>query len=123
MGNAEYMGIPKKMGQCQRRKKNTARNKQFQKIRKTKRRVKDIDEIVTDLKPENIIRLQNQKLDEDLPGLGQFYCAFCARYFINAESLKTHYKSKEHKKQIKRTQEPYIQSLIQKDLEVKKAKG
>ena len=94
------------MGQCQRRRKNLSKNKQFQKIRKTKRRTKDIDEIVNDLKPENIIKIQNQKLDEDLPGLGQFYCVFCARYFINGDSLKTHYKSKEHKKQIKRTKEP-----------------
>jgi bud site selection protein 20 len=94
------------MGQCQRRRKNLSKNKQFQKIRKTKRRVKDIDEIINDLKPENIIKLQNQKLDEDLPGLGQFYCVFCARYFINGSSLNTHYKSKEHKKQIKRSNEP-----------------
>ena len=94
------------MGQCQRRKKNTSQNKQFTKLRKTKHRTKDIDEIVNDLKPENIIKIQNKKLDEDLPGLGQFYCVFCARYFINNDSLKSHYKSKEHKKQIKRTKEP-----------------
>lgn len=96
------------MGQCQRRKGNTSKNKQYQKARKTKHRTKDLDEIVTDLKPENIIKLQHQKLDENLPGLGQFYCVFCARYFINNDSLNHHYKGKEHKKQVKRTQEePY----------------
>lgn len=96
------------MGQCQRRKKNMAKNKQFQKTRKTKHRTKDIDEIVNDLKPENITKLTKQKLDENLPGLGQYYCVFCARYFINNDSLNQHYKGKEHKKQIKRTQEePY----------------
>merc|ERR1711957_13325 len=101
------MGILfQKMGQCQRRCKNTSKNKQFQKIRKTKRRVKDIDEIQTDLMPQNIVKMQVQKLDEDLPGLGQFYCVFCARYFINPASLKTHFTSKEHKKQIKRSNEP-----------------
>merc|ERR1712032_1699117 len=102
------MGIPKnkKWDNVKEEKKNTSKNKQFQKIRKTKRRVKDIDEIQNDLRPENILNLQNQKLDEDLPGLGQFYCVFCARYFINAASLKTHNTTKEHKKQIKRSNEP-----------------
>ena len=96
------------MGQCQRRKGNPAKNKQYQKARKTKHRTKDIDEIVNDLKPDNIVKLKNQKLDENLPGLGQFYCIFCSRYFINSDSLTQHYKGKEHKKQIKRTQEePY----------------
>ena len=91
-----------------RRKKNMAKNKQFQKIRKTKHRVKDIDEIVNDLKPENIVKITNQPLDENLPGLGQFYCIFCAKYFINKDSLTNHYRGKEHKKQIKRTKdEPY----------------
>jgi len=96
------------MGQCQRRKANLSKNKQFQKSRKTKHRTKDIDEIVNDLKPDNVVKLTKQKLDENLPGLGQFYCLFCARYFISKNSLDNHYKGKEHKKQIKRTkEEPY----------------
>jgi bud site selection protein 20 len=96
------------MGQCQRRRGNTSRNKQYQRIRKTKRRTKDMDEIITDLKPENIIKLQNQPIDEDLPGLGQHYCVFCSRYFINKNSLEAHLKTKEHKKRIKSTKDgPY----------------
>ena len=96
------------MGQTQRRRKNLSKNKQYQKIRKTKHKTKDIDEILEDLKPENIIKLQNQKIDEDLPGLGQFYCVFCSRYFIDKHTMEAHFKSKEHKKRIKRTkEEPY----------------
>ena len=96
------------MGQTQRRKKNTAKNKQYQKIRKTKHRTKDMDEIITDLQPENIIKLQNQPLDEDLPGLGQHYDVFCSRYFINKVSMETHFKTKEHKKRVKSSkEEPY----------------
>jgi bud site selection protein 20 len=96
------------MGQTQRRKKNTAKNKQYQKARKTKHRTKDIDEIMDDLKPENLGKFDNQKLDESLPGLGQYYCLFCSRYFIDKSHLESHYKTKEHKKQIKRSkEEPY----------------
>ena len=47
-------------------------------------------------------------IDEDLPGLGQFYCIFCSRYFLNQKSLEIHYKTKEHKKRVKVTKEkPY----------------
>jgi bud site selection protein 20 len=96
------------MGQCQRRRGNTSRNKQYQKIRKTKRRTKDMDEIITDLKPENILKLQSQPIDEDLPGLGQHYCVFCGRYFINKSALEDHLKTKEHKKRVKSSkEEPY----------------
>jgi bud site selection protein 20 len=96
------------MGHAQRRRKNLSKNKQFQKARKTKHRTKDIDQIIEDLKPQNLIKLQNQPLDENLPGLGQHYCFFCSRYFIDKHALETHNKTKEHKKQIKRSQEdPY----------------
>jgi len=85
-----------------------AKKKQFHKARKTKHRTKDIDEIVNDLKPDNIVKINNRVLDENLPGLGQFYCVFCSRYFVNKDSLTNHYRGKEHKKQIKRTkEEPY----------------
>jgi hypothetical protein len=40
------------------------------------------------------------ELDEDIPGLGQHYCAICARHFINAENLATHIKSRAHKRRI-----------------------
>ena len=97
------------MGQTMRRRKNLSKNKQYQRTRKTKNKTKDLDQIFDDLKPENIIKLQTQQpIDEDLPGLGQFYCVFCSRYFIGQSSLDTHYKTKEHKKRLKRTkEEPY----------------
>ncbi len=34
------------------------------------------------------------ELDDDLPGLGQYYCPPCARHFINADSLSMHSRSK-----------------------------
>jgi bud site selection protein 20 len=93
------------MGQTQRRKANLAKNKQYQKVRKTKHKTKDMDEILEDLKPENLIKIQNKKLDENLPGLGQYPCVACSRYFIDKSHLETHYKGKEHKKRLKRLKE------------------
>src|SRR4051794_39259132 len=96
------------MGKCQRRRKNLSKNKQYQKTRRTRNKIKDLDEIIEDIKPQNFIKLTNQPIDENLPGLGQFYCVFCARYFIDKHSLETHYKTKEHKKRLKKTKEkPY----------------
>ena len=33
------------------------------------------------MKPENYDKVKNQEIDETLPGLGQYYCVPCARYF------------------------------------------
>ena len=96
------------MGQPQRKRKYLSQNKQYAKIRRTRYKTKDLDQIIEDLKPQNMVKLQNQPLDENLPGLGQHYCLFCARYFIDKNSLDTHFKTKEHKKRLKRTkEEPY----------------
>ena len=96
------------MGKCQRRKGNTAKHKQYGKSRRTRNKTKDLDQIVEDLDPKNALKFQNLEIDENLPGLGQFYCIFCARYFINKIALDEHYKTKEHKKRVKVTKEkPY----------------
>ncbi|KJE95932.1 hypothetical protein CAOG_06321 [Capsaspora owczarzaki ATCC 30864] len=42
----------------------------------------------------------------DLPGLGQFYCVACARYFIDELSLNVHFKSKVHRRRLKELKEP-----------------
>jgi bud site selection protein 20 len=73
-------------GQKQRRRKaNGARNRVPQANRKMKNGyVKDIDQIVLmDMLEENTQKLNNQPVDEDKPGLGQFYCIPCARYLIH----------------------------------------
>ncbi|MCQ2817654.1 MAG: hypothetical protein MJ252_10350 [archaeon] len=96
------------MGHAQRRKGNTAKHKQYGKIRRTRNKTKDLDQIVDDLKPDNLIKFQNLEVDEDLPGLGQFYCVFCSKYFLNQKVLDDHNKTKEHKKRVKVTKEkPY----------------
>ncbi|NXS35739.1 ZN593 protein, partial [Pomatostomus ruficeps] len=77
---------------------------------KTKRRRRDLDEIHADLKPENAARLLRQEIDPDLPGCAQFYCLHCARYFVDLNSMKEHFRSKVHKKRLKQLREaPYTQ--------------
>lgn len=65
-------------------KKHTQSNKT------RKRKGKDLDEILEDLKPEKITKVMNQEVDIDLPGDGQFYCVECSRHFINDVILKRH---------------------------------
>ncbi|EYU29873.1 hypothetical protein MIMGU_mgv1a025618mg, partial [Erythranthe guttata] len=37
-------------------------------------------------------------VDEDLPGMGQFYCLHCDRYFANVEVRDEHFKTKKHRR-------------------------
>ncbi|XP_050142513.1 uncharacterized protein LOC126618477 isoform X1 [Malus sylvestris] len=39
--------------------------------------------------------------DQDLPGMGQYYCLHCDRYFNNALVRDDHFKTKRHKKRVK----------------------
>ncbi|XP_021747656.1 zinc finger protein bud20-like isoform X3 [Chenopodium quinoa] len=65
--------------------------------RRSKFEVKGDDIVYNDLlKPD-----ENRKplpLDEDLPGMGQYYCLHCDRYFSNVAVRDEHFKSKRHKK-------------------------
>lgn len=68
---------------------------------KTKRRTKDLDLIYDDLaSKDKIQQLLNQPLDETKPGLGQHYCIHCAKYLETAIALKTHLKSKRHRRRV-----------------------
>lgn len=80
---------------------------------KTKRRTKDLDLIYDDLaSKEKIQQLLNQPLDETKPGLGQHYCIHCAKYFETAIALKTHLKTKRHKRRVHELKGvPYTQEV------------
>eukprot|EP00002_Diphylleia_rotans_P013692 TRINITY_DN2671_c0_g1_i1.p1 TRINITY_DN2671_c0_g1~~TRINITY_DN2671_c0_g1_i1.p1 ORF type:complete len:135 (-),score=29.10 TRINITY_DN2671_c0_g1_i1:178-582(-) len=69
-------------------------------------RKKDLDQIQHDLKPENVSKILAQPIDADLPGLGQFYCIECSRYFVNEISLKEHKESKVHKRRVEELKVP-----------------
>lgn len=76
---------------------------------KTKRRTRDLDLIYNDMaSKESIAKLKNQPLDETKPGLGQYYCIECAKYFETQPTLDLHRKGKVHKRRVKDlSQRPY----------------
>ncbi|EIW72703.1 hypothetical protein TREMEDRAFT_19744, partial [Tremella mesenterica DSM 1558] len=73
---------------------------------RTRARVKDLDQIQDDLRPENRTKLETQPLDEDKPGLGQHYCVECSRYCETEIALKAHLKSKVHKRRLRELKQP-----------------
>ncbi|XP_003934871.1 zinc finger protein 593 [Saimiri boliviensis] len=80
---------------------------------KAKRRRPDLDEIHRELLQQGPARPQpdpDAEPDPDLPGGGLHRCLACARYFIDSANLKTHFRSKDHKKRLKQLSvEPYSQ--------------
>lgn len=50
----------------------------------------------------------NQNVDFEKPGFAQNYCIHCAKYFINEQAMKDHFKTKVHKRRLKALEdEPY----------------
>ncbi|KAF7270531.1 hypothetical protein GWI33_016490 [Rhynchophorus ferrugineus] len=89
-------------------KKYNSGDTNLKKKYKTKRRVKDLDEINEDIKPENVQKFLNQDVDFDKPGNAQFYCIHCARYFVSNQALQEHFTTKLHKRRLKALEdEPY----------------
>lgn len=96
------------MGRPQRRKGNFSKNKTSHRSKKTRNYKKDIDQIYEDNQAENVGKFMNQSINESLPGFGQFFCVSCSRYFIGKSALEAHFKTKPHKKQLKKLNEkPY----------------
>ncbi|EFA83059.1 hypothetical protein PPL_03847 [Heterostelium album PN500] len=77
------------------------KNKQYKKARKTARRGKDIDQVWDDVQPDKIEKASKHDIDPELPGLGQFYCVHCAKYFVAQSDLDTHLTGKKHKRRVK----------------------
>lgn len=90
--------------------KGKGSNKRSRRKRFMARSVDQIHDDVNDPMRAEALR-SNQPIDFDLPGLGQFYCVECARYFINEHALSEHYKTKKHKIRVKELKEkPYSQA-------------
>eukprot|EP00296_Roombia_truncata_P009707 JP448331.1.p1 GENE.JP448331.1~~JP448331.1.p1 ORF type:complete len:146 (+),score=14.91 JP448331.1:26-439(+) len=72
---------------------------------------RDLDQILDDLahnRTENPVVTTNVDAI-DLPGLGQFYCVHCSRYFGTQKNLDDHVKTKPHKKRLRRLKEkPFL---------------
>ncbi|KDP29160.1 hypothetical protein JCGZ_16549 [Jatropha curcas] len=55
-------------------------------------------------------------LDEDLPGMGQYYCLHCDRYFANVTVRDEHFKTKRHRKRLKQMMGPAPHTQLDADL-------
>ncbi|TIC41721.1 bud site selection-related protein [Wallemia mellicola] len=90
-----------------RRSRTGASKRDIHRASRTRARTKDLDQVQLEyLLPENKAKLENQPLDETLPGLGQHYCIECARYFESDVALKGHSKTKVHRRRLKDLKEP-----------------
>ena len=100
------------MGRIPGSKNNAKKKKVYKKAHATWCRPRDIDQIQDDIKKESSIGQKMEfELDDDLPGLGQFYCTPCARHFMSQSYLDTHIQSRPHKRRIKDIQnEQYTQA-------------
>lgn len=99
------------MGRQRTSRRRTSKNKQYKKAADTKNRSRDIDQIQDDLKVEAVLGKTLLEIDEDLPGLGQFYCTPCARYFHDETTLSNHLLTKDHKRRLRTvSEEQYTQA-------------
>lgn len=83
--------------------------------RRTKFLVKGDDVVYEEL---NNLGGENKSLpvDEDLPGMGQYYCPHCDRYFANVAVRDEHFKTKRHKKRMKLMMGPAPHTQLDADL-------
>jgi len=67
--------------------------------KKTRRYTRDIDQIHSDLKhSRHLEQYKETKAAEDLPGLGQWYCIECSKWFADETNFNSHVKGKNHKR-------------------------
>ncbi|KAL8971779.1 MAG: hypothetical protein Q9183_000894 [Haloplaca sp. 2 TL-2023] len=78
---------------------------------KTKRRTRDLDQVHADLRSsKHLSEHKSAKPAEDLPGLGQWYCVECAKFFESEHSMQQHARGKNHKRRVRALkEEPYSQ--------------
>ncbi|KAF1956800.1 hypothetical protein CC80DRAFT_492295 [Byssothecium circinans] len=67
--------------------------------KKTRRHTRDLDQIHADLHDaKHLAQHTESKAIEDLPGLGQWYCKECAKWFESEANFGAHQKGKVHKR-------------------------
>lgn len=60
--------------------------------------------------PRHLSQYKSTKAAEDLPGLGEFYCIECAKWFESETNLASHRRGKNHKRRVKELKsEPHTQ--------------
>jgi len=80
-------------------------------LSKTRRHIRDLDQIAEDLKNPVYLKAHKSLIPKtDLPGLGEYYCIECAKWFESSNSQITHLRGKNHKRRVKALKEvPYSQ--------------
>lgn len=94
------------MGRTRNKISRQTKKKTYKKRHDVKHRRKDIDQIQEDLKRVEStgtlkVGVDVFEHDDDLPGLGQYFCISCARHFTDEKSYNTHVASKLHKRRLK----------------------
>ncbi|KAF2788017.1 hypothetical protein K505DRAFT_329254 [Melanomma pulvis-pyrius CBS 109.77] len=70
--------------------------------KKTRRHTRDVDQVHADLRSErHLAQFKDTKHIEDLPGLGEFYCKECAKWFESEANMSAHQKGKVHKRRVR----------------------
>ncbi|KAF2259980.1 hypothetical protein CC78DRAFT_473972 [Lojkania enalia] len=79
--------------------------------KKTRRYARDLDQVHADLRSDrHLAQYKDSKAIEDLPGLGQWYCKECAKWFESEPNFEAHQKGKVHKRRLRQLrEEPYTQ--------------
>ncbi|XP_077225956.1 zinc finger (C2H2 type) family protein [Tasmannia lanceolata] len=101
-------------GKCPHRKVKK-RRLSHKSARRAKFLVKGDDAIHTELRTADG-ETKSLPLDEDLPGMGQFYCLHCDRYFANVSVRDDHFRSKKHKKRVKQMMGPAPHNQLDAEL-------
>ncbi|KAJ3073546.1 Bud site selection protein 20 [Podochytrium sp. JEL0797] len=81
-----------------RRKKNPHNIRDVKRASRTRARTKDLDQIQEEMAKGTPV---SHEIDPELPGLGQFFCPHCAKYFVSQAAQDVHSQSKPHKKRVK----------------------
>ena len=78
---------------------------------KVRRHTRDLDQIHADVASnKHLQQYKDTKAPEDLPGLGQWYCVECAKWFESETNYVKHGKGKPHKRRVRQLkEEPYSQ--------------
>ncbi|CAD7947266.1 unnamed protein product [Amoebophrya sp. A25] len=96
------MGVPQRGNK---KKKQNKKGRTYNVVRKQHGgKPKDHDQVHDNLKAENRTRIEQEKKqasDENLPGLGRFYCISCDAHFVDDKARQAHFKSKAHKRRLK----------------------
>ena len=67
--------------------------------KKTRRFTRNLDQIHADLgSDKHLKQYTDTKAAEDLPGLGEWYCTECAKWYESEANYEAHKKGKGHKR-------------------------